>query len=248
MEALLTQLGIEAREGRHIFEYEAVQLDWWEKEYPVNYEIELIFGDDADIFLFYFVPDTEGVVERSLILVAETAKDSEALINGLLAEEAKTAMVPNDTLTFDEEQGGYLIENLTIVQQVMKAFMALLSNTAAVAHSPLPNADEVEKTEAGSFSDYEVGAIFSHFVSMYFMNTKELDQEVIHNYLQFAQEMEGLGYIEAIQQDAQVVLAEESAPLQQTLLEEHEELQNQKAQLDAFAQYIIDFQPTSKAS
>ncbi|MGB0522939.1 MAG: hypothetical protein ACPGJS_08255 [Flammeovirgaceae bacterium] len=224
MKNLLSQLGIQASEGRHIFEYESIQLDWWEESHPVNYEIELIFGEDANIFLFYFVPDTEGIVERSLILVAETAVQSEELIHGLLAEEVKNAVFPNLQAALDAEQGGVIIQSLAVIEQIVMHFINQLTNTTYIAQSELADADTEPGEATDSYTDYEAGAILSHFLAMYFMNNQEVTADIILGYLDFALEMEGPGYIAAIQQDAHLLQTDSAHPLQPYLFQEHEPL------------------------
>lgn len=241
MKELLSQLAITVNEGRHIFEYEAIQLDWWDKEHPINYEIELIFGEDATILLFYFVPHIEGLVERSLILVAETKTKEGTLIDSLLAEEVKNEVFPEIDLNYDDDEGGYHLESIQQASQAIAHFMAQLSKSATVIHSALPEADQGGQAEF-NHNDYDDGAILSHFISMYFMNNEAIETASIISYLQFAKEMEGAEYIAAVQQDAQLVASSASEELQQQIIAEQEELVKDAQALKTFVQAIQQFE------
>lgn len=236
MKELLSQLAITVNEGRHIFEYEAIQLDWWDQTHPINYEIELIFGDDANILLFYFVPHIEGIVERSLILVVETSREDDTLLDSLLAEEVKNEVFPNTDLTYDEDEGGFHLTDMQQAIQAVSHFMNQLSEEATVMHSELPEAELADDSAV----EYEVGDTISHFIAMYFMNNESPDQQTITSYLQFAEEVEGTDYTVFIKQDIQQLQAENNT-LRDQLINGQEELTENPALLDLFIQAVEAF-------
>lgn len=241
MKALLNQLGIEAQEGRHIFEYEPVTFDWWDELYSLNYEIELIFGEEANIFLFYFVPDSEGFVERSLILVSEFDVNQDQLLQALISEEVKDIIFKDNVLDYDENQGGYLLPSTDLVLQAVDFFMTQLKNKAYLEHSELASVKD-------SFEDfdYELGDIFSHLVAMYFMNHDDVKAKAIEESLSYAQQMEGEHYIDALKADVDFLQSEEGEIIKKRIIAEQEELtENDFAQ---FISSIIDYNASEAPS
>ena len=239
MKQLLHQLQLNASEGRHIFEYASLAINWWDDEHPTNYEIELIFGDELHIFLFYFVPDIDDIVERSMVLVAEYEANSGELMHALIASELKDQLYPKSTFPFEAEQGGYHLNTAKQVEETVQQLMALLPPSTPPVHSVLPEASH----EGGhTIVEYTPGAFLPHFISMYFMNNDRLDEESLHVFIQLAINMEGVAYLEGIQQDAIFIYTQEAKTLKQKVLDEHQQNAFNEAALKLCTEAIQAYQ------
>ena len=242
MKQLLQSLELEASEGRHVFEYASLPLDWWTEEHPTNYEIELIFGDELHIFLFYFVPDTDGIVERAMMMATEFDANTGELTYAVIAQELQKQVFPIASLTYDEEQGGLTLQTMKQVKKVVRHLMDLLASPIPIAHSVLPEAGEKKEGDT-----YAPGSYLPHFIDMYYMNNDQLPltQENIHSFIQLAINMESEGYVTYLQHDCAIMHLDEAAALREKILTAHQKQGLDEKKLTLVVQTIQAFELTT---
>lgn len=244
MKQLLQSLQLEASEGRHVFEYASLPIDWWASDHPTNYEIELIFGDELHIFLFYFVPDTEGVVERAMMMATEFDAHTSELQHAVIAQELQKQFFSTASLTFDEEQGGYQLQELKQVEELIQQLMDVLDSPVPIAHSTLPEA--AAKAEGEDTVEYVPGSYLPHFIDMYYMNNDQLPltKENIESFILLAINMESEDYVTYLQHDCAIIHLKEAEILRNKILISNEEHGFNQEKLDLVVNTVQAFQLT----
>jgi hypothetical protein len=207
MKDLLRSVGIEAFDS-FIYEFEAVQLDWWDTRYKTCIEIETHQEDEKLFVSVIFMYDTEAIVERTVVFYG-VFDEQNLQEDTLLAKKLGDQLVSNVSYTFSSEHQAYLVTTFIDTQEIFQGILNLIKNKQPVYIADL---DESEDDDDDDWNP-EKGEALEAYIFNLSINTDDFSEEDIVYYFGMFKDFEGevafKALIDDVVNDAEVDLSED---------------------------------------
>ena len=202
MKQLLSNLGIDNLNS-FIYEYEPINLNWWDSENETSIEIEVHLSEEDIVELsVVFCPEAEGIVERDLVF-AMSFKSGSLQSDALIAKKVCEKIIRKNSFEYSEEHHGYIIRSFEDAREVMVEIADLLTNKVPIHKFDMTQSDDEEEVS------FKRGDALDHFIAMMYMNSLAYTKENIIENIELGLQYEGAEYLKDLKSD---VLSE--APLE----------------------------------
>ena len=224
MKSLRTALHINQLEEA-IYEFTPRPLSWWDDQQDTLLEVEIQALDkETWVVAMMLAPDVDDPnAERVLVFTAEFSGEawtSEALV----VRELGDRLLPNHSLHFSTEEGGYEVADVDQISTLLRGIFALFPQTQPpVAYSLEEDEETMESPKPGD----HLGGLLMNMS----LNGVDFEKESVKKLLEMGVKTEGEALIAALKADLQ------QADLKR-LCEEHGLSQGQ---LDLLRQAIMEF-------
>lgn len=193
MKQVLIPFGIDQFD-HFLYEFEAIELKWWDSEHKTSMEIEIHEDEKDCTFLnVVFSPDIEGIVERTVVFFTSFHKNR-IIETSLIAKCVLENIQAKVDLGFSAEQNAYQTGSFSKSQSILSNILNLVKGKSIVCKSDL-NGISTQPCNA------EIGDTIDHFLALMHINSSEFTKENILNCIEQGIAFEGKEYVEKLKQD-----------------------------------------------
>jgi len=195
MKKILHSVGIDSYDS-FIYEFEPVQLDWWDTKYQTCIEIETHLNEGILTVQVIFVPHTDDLVERTVVFFS-VFEEQQLKEDTLIAKALKDQLISNSSYDFSSDHQAFLVKNYAESEDIFERILNLIENKTPAFIVDLKQLEDDDDWVP------EKGEALEAYIFNLSCNTDDFSKEDIVDYFEMFEEFEGEVAFKALIEDIQ---------------------------------------------